>query len=108
MLRRAFPVDISETDDMYILEAELPGVSTEQLEVKVSHEYIEISVDLRDGEEEKLKYLLQERPMGQFSRRINFNKPIESSGSKLSLKNGIMRIELPYAPEAKTVKLAIS
>lgn len=106
MINHVFPVDIFEENEKYILEAELPGVKSKELEVKVSHDHIEISVKIEIDEE--LEYLHRERPSGDFTRRLNFSKPLDSSKSKLTLKNGIMRIELPYAPEAKVVKLAIN
>jgi HSP20 family protein len=101
------PVDILEGDNSYVLELEVPGIKNDQIEVSIEFDHIVITIDnARDDEE--VKYLHRERAVGQYKRRLNFGKPIDSKKASSVLSNGILTIELPYAPEAKKVTLQIN
>ena len=102
-----FPLDVIELDEAYLIEADLPGVLAEQVEINVNYDHIEISVNLDIETEEK--FVHRERPFrGKLSRRLSFNKPINAQLATTKLENGILSVELPLAPEAQQVTLAIN
>ena len=104
--RRHFPVDIMEKDNAYELEMEIPGISKENVEIIVEHDHIEIKIS--DDEDSENQYIHKERPVGKYSRRMNFGKPVDAINASSSIKNGILTINLPYAEMAKRVSLSIN
>ncbi|MCY3413918.1 MAG: Hsp20/alpha crystallin family protein [Candidatus Heimdallarchaeota archaeon] len=102
-----FPLDIIEENDMYRVFADIPGVYPEQVEVNVTFDHVEISVNLENESEEQ--YIHRERPFrGKVTRRLNFNKPINAQLASTKLTDGVLSVELPYADEAKKVSLMIN
>ena len=102
-----FPIDVIETNDAYAFEVDVPGLTNEDIEVLIDHESVELKINARDDGED-LKYLHRERPVGEFSRKLNFGKPLDPQGASSKLENGILRVVVPIAPEAKKVSLAIN
>lgn len=90
---RAFRVDVQETDDSYQLEAELPGVSEDQISVQVDHDILTISADVNMDKQDK-QYMHSERRWGHMERSFEL-EGVDQDGIRASLDNGILRIMLP-------------
>mgnify|MGYP003573158323 CR=1 FL=1 len=104
--RFALPLDLKETDDAYELVADLPGFSKEDIDIEASSQYIEIRALKNSAKEEKGEnYIHKERTSRSFSRRINFDKPIDTKKCKVELIDGVLKLDLPKSEEAKSVKL---
>ena len=66
-----FPVDIRETDDKVIVDAELPGVDPKDVEIKVEGNVLVIAAERKHEKEEKAKdFYRVERTYGRFQRQI--------------------------------------
>ncbi len=104
------PLDIVEEDDKMIILAEVPGVNPEDLDVKLNFDSVDITVkNTRDEKtEEALNYIHQEIPYGTVRRKLTLNKPVNTEKASMKLNNGILILEIPYADEAKTIKLKIN
>jgi HSP20 family protein len=103
-------IDISETDAELKVEAELPGVDQNDVEVVVSDNLLTIKGEKKAEKEEKKKdYHLVERSYGGFARQITLPFAAEPDKAKASFKNGILTVTLPKPPEmkAKARKIAI-
>lgn len=104
--RFALPLDLKETEDGYEIFADLPGFSKDDIEIEASSQYVKISAEKNsEHEEKKDDYIFKERSSKSFSRRINFDKPINTGSSKVELNDGVLKIYLPKSEEAKSVKL---
>ncbi len=96
-------VDIGETDQEFIVKAELPEVKKEDIKVNVDDGTLSISGERRAEKQEKgLRYHRVERAYGRFTR--SFSLPDEADADKITsdFKDGILTVHLPKNPLAKT------
>ena len=97
-----FRVDVRENDKDYKLEAELPGVSKDKLNVSVEDGTLTISADLNEEKkEDRDGYLYSERRSGHVERCFNL-EGIDVDNIKADYENGVLAVTLPKeAPEPK-------
>ena len=106
-------VDIRETEDSYLLEAELPGHTEDSVEVKLDDNLLTISSkDEKKSEEkksdEKNGYVLRERRYSSFTRSFVLPKDVNREGIHASFANGLLTLELSKAPESKPRQIEIN
>jgi HSP20 family protein len=90
------PVDITEDSNEYLIKAELPGLTKENVKVKVEDRVLEITGERKEEKEEKdKKHHRIERSYGSFRR--SFSLPEDSSGEKVTadFKDGVLKVHLP-------------
>jgi len=92
---RGMKVDIKENENEYVLEAELPGVEKENINVELKDDILTISVEQKEIlEEERENYIRKERRACSTSR--SFQLPnIKNEEVTANFKNGILTITLP-------------
>lgn len=91
----AFKVDLKENDNEYIIEADLPGVKKEAVNIEYNNNYITISTKVDDSvEEKKDTYVRRERHFGEFNRSLYIDN-IVSDKIDASFSNGVLNIKLP-------------
>ena len=102
------PVDIFEAGDLFILKLEVPEVDKESIDIKVEENELTITGERRlEQGTEGDQYLRMERGYGTFTRSFTLTKSIEASGIKASIKDGILRVELPKKEEVKPKQIVI-
>ncbi|HCW03488.1 MAG TPA: heat-shock protein [Clostridium sp.] len=90
----SFKVDMKETEDSYIIEADLPGVPKEAISVEYENNYLTISAKREDTiEDKKDNYLRKERHYGQFKRSFYIDN-IDEDQIKARFKDGVLEINL--------------
>lgn len=88
-------VDIKETDDKYLLEAELPGVNKDDIIIEVRNDIMTISVERNEEiREERENYIRRERRFGSFKRSFPVDD-VEQDKIDAKFENGILYLELP-------------
>lgn len=96
-------VDIYEEGDDLVVKAELPGIDKENIEVKVTDDYITISGEKKKEEKvEKKDYYRYERSYGSFSRTFRLPVDVQTDKAKAKFDKGILEIRIPKTEEAKT------
>jgi HSP20 family protein len=103
-----FPVDIRVAEDEYLVEAFLPGVSTEDLDIQIESNIVTIKGELKIERKEDDRYLLRERPSGMFQRAIELPDDVDADKVEAELKNGVLTLRLPKSELAKPRKIKIS
>ncbi len=94
------PVDIYETEDSVVVLVDLPGISVEDVIVKVyRNELILEGVKQKPEEERKVKYICMEREFNTFRRRIDIPVMIDPSAGKAVYRDGVLNIILPKIEE---------
>ena len=103
----AFRTDIRETEQAYILEADLPGFSKEDIHAEIKDGYLTIRAErqaLSEDKDEKNSYLRRERSYGSFSRSFDLSG-IRVEDITASYKDGVLSLTLPKAqPKKEEVK----
>ena len=103
-----FPVDIRVADDEYLIEAFLPGVSADDLDIQIESNVVTLKGELCIERNEEDRYLLQERPSGSFQRSIELPDDVDADNVEAELKNGVLTVRLPKSELAKPRKIKIS
>lgn len=96
-------VDIYEEGDELVVKAELPGLKKEDIEVKLTDDYITISGEKKKEEKvEEKNYFRYERSYGSFSRTFRLPVEVQTDKAKAKFENGVLEIRIPKTEEAKT------
>jgi HSP20 family protein len=93
---RDFRLDVKEEKEKYVVEAELPGLEKKDISIKFENDYLNISIQTEDNEEdmnESDNYLHRERHMFRSERKV-FSQDVDPKKLNAKLKNGILTIEL--------------
>ena len=101
--RSAIPaVDVKETDSVYLMEVELPGLTEKDVEVKLENSLLTISSSKNAaGEEKKNGYVIRERKSSEFSRSFVLPEGVDKEKIVAEFKNGILNLSFPKVPAAK-------
>lgn len=102
------PVDIYETADAYVLHADLPGVTKEEIEVQVVENQIAIRGTRKLGHTVEDKgYRRFERAEGRFERSFRIREGIDASKVEAKYENGVLTVTLPKPEEAKPRQIEV-
>lgn len=102
-------IDLSETSESFLVEASVPGLKPEDLEVTVENNVLTIKGELRQEQESRERnYHRVERRFGSFQRTIGLPTTVKADAIQASLTNGILRLEIPKAEEVKPRRITVS
>ncbi|MEA2695099.1 MAG: hypothetical protein QOJ16_4486 [Acidobacteriota bacterium] len=90
-------VDVLETEDSYLLFAELPGVAKEDIQLQVREKRLELS-GRRQALGENRNFLRMERSYGPFRRAFDLGVPVDTESITASFESGILRVAVPKRP----------
>ena len=94
------PIDVYETADAYVVSAELPGLTREQIELSMADSRLTIRGERKEQGAEGLRYHQVERGHGAFARTFEFTDKIDPEAVTADLANGVLTITLPKLPPA--------
>jgi len=101
-------VDIFENKDSLVLEAELPGMNREDIELAIENNVITIGGSRHfEKKDEGDNYHRVERSYGSFTRSFTLPQTVTSEGVTAEFKNGVLRVSLPKREETKARKITI-
>ena len=91
------PIDVYETASGYVVTAEVPGLSRDQIELAVQDNRLNIrGVRPAAGPETpRLHYHQVERGHGSFQRTFEFADPVDQDGITADLRDGVLTVTLP-------------
>jgi HSP20 family protein len=93
-------LDVYETDDAAFIEAELPGVKKEDININVENGVLTISAEKNAEEEEKgRKYFTKEIKHGSVKRAFEIPEYLNEEEIKAKFENGILKVEIPKKEE---------
>ena len=109
-LRRWMPaMDLVETDDHFVLRADLPGLSEGDVNIEVEDNVLTVSGE-RKAEHETTKegYHRVERAFGAFSRSLTLPDGVDAEAVEASFDKGVLEIRIPKPEERKPRKVSIA
>jgi HSP20 family protein len=96
-------VDVREEKDKYRIEADLPGMTEEDVEVRVDNDVLTIASKKEEKkEEEREGYLMRERRSAAFRRRFRIPSDVDQDKIKANFKEGVLTLDLPRTGNSKT------
>jgi len=103
------PVNIFETNDHFVVEADLPGVTKDGLEITVEDNELTIIGRRDDGHEvPNAEVLYQETRPGDFRRVFELDPTIDTSNIGAKMQQGLLTLTLPKAEKVKPRKITVT
>jgi HSP20 family protein len=100
-------VDIEETDDAWILEAELPGVAQDDVDVEVRDSELTISGEIKERERKGI-LRRRTRPVGRFFFNVALPGPAKAEDIEARLEHGVLTVRIPKPEQARARRIAVS
>lgn len=103
---RRVPVNISETDNAYLLAVVAPGLQKEELKIQVNDNTLTISYEKAEVSKEestsnKPKTLREEFKLHTFKRSFKLGDKVDAEKISARYENGILNLEIPKKEQAK-------
>jgi HSP20 family protein len=95
-------IDLVREKGHYLLRADVPGISAEDIEVQVSDGVLTISgehTEEKEEKEEEKDYVRRERRYGSFSRSMTLPKGVEPEDIEATCKDGVLEVIIPAPKE---------
>jgi len=90
------PIDVYETDDRYVITAEVPGITREQVDLSLHDNRLTIRGTRAGSPESDTRHYHQvERGHGSFLRTFQFADPVNQEGIAADLRDGVLTVILP-------------
>lgn len=102
-------IDVKESDDRYTVQAEVPGVRKEDIQVSVDGNVITLRAEVKqhDSQLSGEKLLRSERYFGAVARSIQLPVEIDQGSAKAKYDNGVLTLALPKKQASAAQRLTI-
>ena len=106
--RWAPPMDLVEADDHYVLKADLPGVSEEDVAIEVENGVLTLTGE-RKAEHERSErgFYRIERAFGRFQRQLTMPEGIDTDAVTAEFDKGVLSVRIPKPEKVKPRRIAI-
>jgi len=101
-------VDMYQTKDEIVVQATIPGVKPEDIDISVTGEILTIKGEFKQEEKiEEGSYVRQERRFGQFCREISLPTQVSADKAKAEFEHGVLTLRLPKAEAVKPKSITV-
>ena len=102
-------MDIRETDEAYIVEADVPGIKREDVKIEVNDDVLTIKGERKvEQEENKKDYRRIERQYGSFRRSVSIPDGIQHDAVEAKFDDGVLRVTLPKREDTKPRRIEVN
>ena len=103
-------MDVTRTDDTYVVKAEVPGVKKEDIHISVDGGEVTISGEIRKESEEKKgeEVIRSERHYGKVSRTFTLPHDVDEAKVTAKYADGVLKVTLPLKVKAASKKITVS
>ena len=103
------PLDVRTTPDALLVEAALPGVKPEDVDITVENGTLAIRAESKNTHQEgEGEYLVREISRGSFVRTISLPNGLEPDKAEATFENGVLSLRIPKAEQVKPRQIRIS
>ena len=104
----SYRVDVREDNDHVFVEAELPGMTKDDIDITLENGVMTISGEKKlEQEEKKENFYVAERRYGKFSRSFQLPSVVDESKVEATLKDGVLHITLNKREEVKPRRIEV-
>jgi len=101
-------VELVEADGEFVLTAEIPGMSKENVDISVEDNVLTLKGEKKfEHEEERDRMHIRERRYGTFERMFTLPRNVDAGKIKAEYREGVVEIHMPKAPEAQGRRIEI-
>jgi len=102
-------IDVYQDNDDLIVEMPLPGIDPENVDISVENDVLTISGETKQKKEVKKEdFYRKEIREGSFSRSVILPVAVKGSDAQAEYENGVLKVVLPKAEEAKPKKISVN
>jgi HSP20 family protein len=103
-------MDIKEADGMYMVKAEIPGVSKDDIHVSIEGNRVSISAEIKKEKKEKEgeRVIRSERSYGMASRSFSLADEVDQGKVQAKYADGVLELTLPKKPGSVRKEISIS
>jgi HSP20 family protein len=102
------PLDVSETEEAFVIQASLPGIKPEDVQITVQGDTLTIRGEAREeGERKDEHWHLRERRSSSFQRSVSLATPVNSDKAEARFEHGVLTLTLPKSEAAKPRQIKI-
>jgi HSP20 family protein len=101
-------MDLLETEEHFVLRADLPGISEEDVSIELEDNVLTVSGERKaNHQEEGEGFYRVERAFGAFSRSLTLPKGVDPEGVTAGFDQGVLEVRIPKPAERKPRKISI-
>lgn len=101
-------IDVQEVADAYVISADLPGMSEDDIGVTVEGETLVITGERKaEAAREAKGWTHIERPFGKFQRTFHLPAAVKVDAVEAQYRHGVLTVNVPKAEDARTKRIAI-
>jgi len=104
----ASAVDVYETENEFVIDAQLPGIKKEELQIQLENNLLTIKGVRRPETDENVKALRIERSYGAFNRSFKVPGNVDQNSIKSEFSQGTLKVHLPKREEEKPRQIEIA
>jgi HSP20 family protein len=104
---RLMPMDLYRDADNYVLNADLPGIDPESVDVDVDGQVLSIRAERAARTEGDVRWIARERATGSYLRRFTLGQSIDTANISAKYDNGVLSVVLPVSEKAKPRKVEV-
>jgi HSP20 family protein len=105
------PIDMYETVENLVVEAAMPGVHPDDIDLSVTEDTLTIRgevVQVQEGNGKgERSYYLREMRAHRYSRRLNLPTLVEPDKAEAHFEHGVLRLTIPKAPEVRPKRITV-
>jgi HSP20 family protein len=102
------PMDLVETDEHFVLRADLPGLSEQDVSIELEDSVLTVAGERQAEHEDKREgFYRMERSFGQFRRSLTLPDGVDADGIAASFDKGVLEVRIPKPEQRKPRKVAI-
>jgi HSP20 family protein len=99
-------VDVEETEDAWMVEAELPGANPEDIDVELRDDELAVTGEIKERERQGI-LRRRTRRVGRFEYRVSLPGPTDPSQIEASLDNGVLTIRIPKPAQTRPQRIDV-
>jgi HSP20 family protein len=103
-------IDVSESDSVFTVKADIPGVKKEDINVRVDGNLVQIDAEIKSAKDTKGngdKVLRSERYYGSISRSFTLGQDVDEAKVQAKYADGVLTLDLPKKAPAPSSKITI-
>ncbi|MGO4105784.1 Hsp20/alpha crystallin family protein [Leifsonia sp. YAF41] len=104
---RLMPMDLYREGDVYILNADMPGIDPGSVDIDVDGQLLTIRAERTMASHENVKWITRERLSGSFLRQLSLGQGIDTEQINATYANGVLTIAIPVSETAKPRKIEV-
>ena len=105
----AMPMDVYRAEDgSYHVEADLPGVDPDSIEVTIEHSTLTIRAERTPHYGEGEQVIAAERPQGWFTRQLSLGEGVDTENLTAGYTDGVLQVSIPVSPKTQPRRIEIT